>query len=93
MQGAVVVHFGANWCGICQAAAPLIESALADSSVREIKVEDGPGRKLGRSFGIKLWPTLVFLEGGEEVTRVVRPTSRGALDDALAQVSGSSVHG
>ena len=30
--------------------------------VRHLKVEDGPGRPLGRSFRVKLWPTLVFLQ-------------------------------
>lgn len=44
------------------------------ADVRHLKIEDGPGRPLGRSFGIKLWPTLVFLRDGTEVARVVRPT-------------------
>jgi thioredoxin 1 len=29
---------------------------------------------LGRSFTVKLWPTLIFLKDGQEVARVVRPT-------------------
>jgi thioredoxin 1 len=37
--------------------------------VRHVKVEDGSGRRLGRSFGVKLWPTLVFLRDGREVAR------------------------
>lgn len=74
--GDVLLEFGTSWCGHCQAAAPLVAKALADhADVMHIKVEDGPGRKLGRSFGVKLWPTLVFLRGGEEVARVVRPES------------------
>jgi thioredoxin 1 len=38
-------------------------------------VEDGKGRPLGRSFRVKLWPTLVYLDKGVEVGRVVRPNS------------------
>jgi thioredoxin 1 len=41
--------------------------------VRHIKVEDGPGKPLGRSFRVKLWPTLVFLRDGQVVGQVARP--------------------
>jgi thioredoxin 1 len=44
---------------------------------RHIKVEDGPGRPLGRSFRVKLWPTLVFLRDGKVVQQLARP---GAAD-------------
>jgi thioredoxin 1 len=54
--------------------------------VRHIKVEDGPGRPLGRSFRVKLWPTLVFLREGREVARLVRPADPVAIEQALAQL-------
>jgi thioredoxin 1 len=41
--------------------------------VRHIKIEDGRGRRLGRSFRVKLWPTLIFMRNGEEMERLVRP--------------------
>ena len=41
--------------------------------VRHIKVEDGKGRPLGRSFRIKLWPNLVFLRDGQVVQQLARP--------------------
>ncbi|WP_306397689.1 thioredoxin family protein [Telluria beijingensis] len=84
--GLVALDFGANWCGYCRAAEPLIEQALADHpAARHIKVEDGPGRPLGRSFRIKLWPTVVVLKDGQEVARVVRPVDADAVRQALAQ--------
>lgn len=83
--GAVALDFGTNWCGVCQGAAPDIEAALAAAPhVRHVKVEDGPGRPLGRSFRVKLWPTLVVLKDGAEVARVVRPASRQDVAAALA---------
>jgi thioredoxin 1 len=80
-----VLEFGANWCGICRAAEPLITAALAGRpGLSHLKVEDGPGRPLGRSFRVKLWPTLVFLRDGQEVGRVVRPSGAEELHKALA---------
>jgi thioredoxin 1 len=85
--GATVLDFGTNWCGWCSNAQPLIAQALADQpQVRHIQVEDGPGRPLGRSFRVKLWPTLVFLKDGQEVARIVRPSKVDELRSALAQV-------
>ena len=79
LDGATVLEFGTGWCGWCRAAQPLIAGAFASyPQVRHIKIEDGPGRPLGRSFRVKLWPTLVFLKEGKEVARVTRPAS---LDD------------
>lgn len=87
MAGATVLEFGANWCGICQGAQPVIAEALAaHAPLRHLKIEDGRGRPLGRSFGVKLWPTLVMLQDGREVGRVVRPGSTGEIADALAQL-------
>jgi len=84
MQGVVALEFGAAWCGHCQGAEPKIRAALADyPAVKHIKVEDGSGRKLGRSFRVKLWPTLVLLKGGQELARVVRPGDAQEVRDAL----------
>lgn len=88
MAGAAVVEFGTDWCGHCQFARPFVQAAFdAHPSVRHVKVEDGRGRRLGRSFGVKLWPTLVFLRDGREVARVVRPTEAGALSRAFKLVA------
>ena len=83
-SGPLVLEFGTNWCGHCQGAQPSVQAVLANSAVPLIKVEDGPGRPLGRSFRVKLWPTLIFLKDGQEVARVVRPTHTVELSQALA---------
>jgi len=84
----VVIEFGTSWCGHCMAAQPLIENAMADfPALRHLKVEDGPGRPLGRSFRVKLWPTLIFMAGGQEVARLVRPASAGEIGSALRQIA------
>lgn len=84
----LVIEFGAPWCGHCQGALPHVAEAFAAyPQVRHLKVEDGPGRPLGRSFRVKLWPTLVFMRGGVEVARLVRPTATAAIAEALAQIA------
>ena len=84
----VVIEFGTSWCGHCMAAQPLIESAMADyPALSHLKVEDGPGRPLGRSFRVKLWPTLIFMAGGQEMARLVRPASAGEISSALRQIA------
>ena len=91
LDGLAVIDFGTDWCGICRGARPAIEDALADHpDVRHIRVEDGPGRALGRSFGVKLWPTLVFLRQGREVERVVRPRGRADVAAALARLEAAA---
>ena len=90
IPGVVALDFGTNWCGYCRAAEPLIDGVLATHpSVRHVKVEDGPGRVLGRSFRIKLWPTVVVLRDGKEVARVTRPADVAEVRDALAQAGAA----
>ena len=80
-----VLEFGTSWCGFCRAAQADIAAVMKmHPTVRHIKVEDGPGRPLGRSFRVKLWPTLVYLEGGVEKGRVVRPTDAAAIEAMFA---------
>jgi thioredoxin 1 len=87
MRGPVLLDFGTEWCGHCRAARPLVDAALAGRpDVRHLRIEDGPGRALGRSFGVKLWPTLVFLRDGQEAERLVRPRDEAAIGDALARI-------
>jgi thioredoxin 1 len=80
LPGLVLLEFGTAWCGHCQAAQEVIGEALRQHpDWRHIKVEDGPGRALGRSFRVKLWPTLVLLRDGQELARTVRPNYGDSL--------------
>ena len=75
LPGDVLVQFGVDWCSHCQAVEPAIAEALhAFPGLSHLRIEDGAGRPLGRSFRVKLWPTLVLLRDGQELDRLVRPT-------------------
>jgi thioredoxin 1 len=88
LPGATLLEFGSPWCGYCRRAQPLIAEAMASHpGVRHLKIADASGRRLGRSFGVKLWPTLVFLRDGRELARLIRPGDAGSIRDALGEIS------
>jgi thioredoxin 1 len=80
LEGPAVLEFGNTWCGHCRRAQPLVAGALAaHPDVRHMKFADASTRRLGRSFLVKLWPTLVFLKDGKEAARLVRPADADAI--------------
>ncbi|OYU30428.1 MAG: thiol reductase thioredoxin [Comamonadaceae bacterium PBBC2] len=87
LRGLTLLEFGTEWCGHCRAAQPVVAQALAEQPHwQHLKVEDGPGRALGRSFRVTLWPTLLLLRDGQELARVVRPK---AVQDVLNAWAGA----
>lgn len=88
LKGATLLEFGASWCGYCKAAQSTITSELSHfPNIRHIKIEDGKGRRLGRSFHVKLWPTLIFMKDGVELKRLVREIEATELRAALVSLS------
>ena len=86
LPGLTLLEFGTDWCGHCRAAQPALAEVLPQQpDWRHLKVEDGPGRALGRSFRVKLWPTLILLRDGVELARVVRPTQADGIRQSLQQ--------
>src|SRR5512134_2884668 len=90
LDGPSLLEFGSPTCGHCRAAQPLLGSALADHpGVRHIKIADASGRLLGRSYQVKLWPTLVFLSDGREMARLVRPRDASEIRKSLALIDAA----
>lgn len=82
---ATLLEFGAGWCGYCQTAQPDIATVVKNHpEVRHLRIEDGKGRPLGRSFRVKLWPTLILLQAGVEKARVVRPGGAAEIESLFA---------
>lgn len=87
--GLAVLEFGATWCPHCQATRPDVDAEVArHQGVRHTWVEDGKGKPLGRSFRVKLWPTLVFLKDGAVVAQLVRP-SGDEIRKTFADIAGA----
>lgn len=83
----VLLGFGTNWCGHCLAAsAPVAQVLQAWPDLEHLAVEDGPGRALGRSFRVKLWPTLIVVRQGQELGRLVRPVTEAQVQTFLSSL-------
>lgn len=88
MTGPAVLEFGADWCPHCQAIQADVAGLLkSHPTIRHVKVEDGKGKPLGRSFRVKLWPTLVFMRDGQVVSQLVRP-SADEIAKGFAELAG-----
>lgn len=86
LPGLTLLEFGVDWCPHCQAAQPLLAQFLAARpQLRHLAAEDGKGRRLGRLYGVKLWPSFILLRDGVEIGRAVRPQRLAELE---AMVSG-----
>ncbi|GHA94049.1 thioredoxin family protein [Modicisalibacter luteus] len=89
LEEPVVLEFGSPWCGFSISTQPILAEAMeSHPGVKHLKIADGRGRRLGRSFRVKLWPTLVFLNNGQEVTRLVRPSDTHSISQALDRIDG-----
>jgi thioredoxin 1 len=87
LAGPTLLEFSSPGCGHCCTAQPLLASTLTEHpGIRHIKIADASGRPLGRSFKVKLWPTLVFLRDGHEIARLLRPGDVSSIADALAKI-------
>jgi len=86
VSGCAILEFGAPWCGHCQAAAPAVKEVLSELELPHIKVFDGKGKKLGRVFGVRLWPTIILLSDGQEIARLVRPTHTHEIKGLLTNI-------
>lgn len=84
-KDAVLVKFGAPWCGPCKQIAPLLEQAAeshGDVAFAEVNIDDDASRLLTSKFGIRGVPTLVILKGSadNEIARKVGAIGASQLD-------------
>ena len=87
LPGSTLLEFGVDWCPHCQAVQPDLKHAMEGKpTMRHLKVEDGKGRKLGRSFAVKVWPNFVLLKDGQVLDQLARPEP-SALSAALEKLS------
>lgn len=66
-----ILYFSAKWCTSCQATTPLIESVKRNGMAQVAMVDVDYDVSLVQEYNIKSIPTIVILENGHEIKRVV----------------------
>ena len=81
----VLVDFYADWCGPCQALAPVLET-IADKyqdRVKVCKINVDQAQQLAIAHKVMSIPTMLFVKNGEVEDRVVGGLSEQELSEKL----------
>ena len=71
-ENKVLLDFWATWCGPCQMIAPVLEEIAAENeSITVAKVDVDEQRELAIQFGIASIPTLIVMDKGEPVAKMI----------------------
>ena len=77
----VVVDFWAAWCGPCRIIAPTVEQLARELAGKALvgKLNVDENRATSAKFNVQGIPTLLILQNGREVDRIVGVESKDAI--------------
>ena len=77
----VLIDFWAPWCGPCRVVSPIVEQIAQQSPgrLKLVKINTDTAPNLSQRFGIRGIPTLVLMDHGKEIARVVGALGAPAL--------------
>ncbi|PWM46607.1 MAG: thioredoxin [Clostridiales bacterium] len=83
-DGKVVVDFYADWCGPCKMIGPVLEQLSEEfPEIRFVKINIDENRQTAIDYDIQSIPTLITIDGGEEVARSLGVKTKDMLIEAL----------
>ena len=84
-SGAVLIDFGAEWCGPCKAMLPTLKKLAAELdgklSIYSVDIDRSPN--LAARHGVMSVPTMLLFKDGRQVERIVGALSEGNLRKKL----------
>ena len=84
--GPVLVDFYADWCPTCRRLDAVLADLVdaLDGRATVVKVDVEKSRSIAERYGVMHIPTLVLIDDGEELARVVEVAKVDRIVDALA---------
>jgi thioredoxin 1 len=86
-----IIKFGADWCGPCKRLTPIIEQLqlnIPELQIQTVDVDESP--ELSRKYQIKVLPTVIVLEDGQEINRLVGLFNLKTILKLLKEPDGKS---
>ena len=82
---AILVDFGAEWCGPCKMMHPVVEMLAKEVDDKAIvgKVDVDLNPNTAARFGIRNLPTFLLFKDGKLVDRVVGAVPKSVLEDKM----------
>jgi thioredoxin 1 len=86
-KGAVLVEFGAEWCGPCKAMLPTLNrmSTEYQGKMEIVSVDIDHSPNLAAKHGVMSVPTMMLFKDGKIVERIVGATSEGNLKKKIGE--------
>lgn len=78
-----IVKFSADWCGPCQQIAGTVDEICESQKLELILVDASEDQATCAAYGVKNLPTLIFLNNGKEIGKVV-----GADKEEIRRLAG-----
>jgi thioredoxin 1 len=66
-----ILYFSAAWCGPCKQLSPVMERLKSEGKINYKKINVDTDTLLSPKYGVRNIPTLILLNNGNEVNRLV----------------------